>query len=81
MLVNPASSATAERSFSMLRRLKHWLRATMTQRRLNSCAVLSAHQIILDDIDWTSIAQDFISRNEFRRRLFGSFATKQESTI
>jgi len=42
-LVNPASSATAERSFSSLRRLKTWLGNSMCQMRLNSCAVCSAH--------------------------------------
>ena len=30
LLVNPASSCSAERSFSSLRRLKTWLRSTMT---------------------------------------------------
>jgi len=31
LLVTPASSAEAERSFSALRRLKTWLHSTMTQ--------------------------------------------------
>ena len=39
LLVCPASSAEAERSFSSLRRLKTWLRSTMTERRLNSVCV------------------------------------------
>ena len=29
LLVNPATSATAERSFSLARRLKTWMRSTM----------------------------------------------------
>nr|XP_005755119.1 PREDICTED: zinc finger MYM-type protein 1-like [Pundamilia nyererei] len=36
--VIPVSSAEAERSFSALRRLKTWLRSTMTQMRLNNAA-------------------------------------------
>ena len=32
--VSPASSAEAERSFNALRRLKTWLRTTMTETRL-----------------------------------------------
>ena len=36
MLVCPVSSCTAERSFSALRRLKTWLRSTMTEQRLNA---------------------------------------------
>ena len=35
LLISPASSCEAERSFSALRRLKTWLRSTMTQVRLN----------------------------------------------
>ena len=31
LLVNPATSASGERSFSTARRLKTWLRSTMTQ--------------------------------------------------
>lgn len=33
LLVIPASNATAERSFSTLRRLKDWLRSSMLQKR------------------------------------------------
>ena len=33
LLVNPATSAAGERSFSSARRLKRWLRSTMTQTR------------------------------------------------
>lgn len=36
LMVCPCSSASAERSFSALRRLKTWLRSTMSQSRLNS---------------------------------------------
>jgi len=40
LLVVPATSATAERSFSALRWLKIYLRATMGQARLNSLLIL-----------------------------------------
>ena len=36
-LVMPAANASSERSFSSLRRLKTYLRTTMTQQRLNHC--------------------------------------------
>lgn len=74
LLVNPASSATAERSFSSLRRLKTWLRATMSQSRLNSLAVCNAHRELLDDVNIRDVAEEFASRNDFRQRLFGNFA-------
>jgi len=35
LLVNPASSATAERSFSSQRRLKNCMRSTCGEQRLN----------------------------------------------
>jgi len=44
LTVVPASSATAERSFSSLRRLKTWLRSTTTQLCLNSLAILTVHR-------------------------------------
>jgi len=40
LMVLPISLAEAERSSSGLRRLKTWLRSTMTQTRLNGIAVL-----------------------------------------
>ena len=36
----PVTSATAERTFSVLRRLKSYLRSTMTQERLNNVMVM-----------------------------------------
>ena len=51
LLVVPASSATAERSFSTLRRLKNYLRATMAQERLNHVAVLHVYKTRVDDLD------------------------------
>jgi len=46
LVVLPASNATAERSFSTLRRLKNYLRLTrpMTQERLNHDAVHHVHK-------------------------------------
>lgn len=67
----PATSATAERSFSCLRRLKTYLRTTMGQERLNSIMVLHIHQSETDELDLNAVAQDFISLNDYRRSLFG----------
>ena len=38
--VNPATNATAERTFSLARNLKTWLRSTMLPARFNSIALL-----------------------------------------
>jgi len=51
LLVVPVSSATAERSFSDLRRLKTYLRATLCQQRLNHLAILHVHKNVVDQLD------------------------------
>jgi hypothetical protein len=73
MLLCPATSCSAERSFSALRRLKTWLRSTMTQPRLNSVAVCHVHQDIIDSLDITKLAEEFASRSDIRRGLFGNW--------
>ena len=71
LMVSPASSAQAERSFSALRRLKTWLRSSMSEVRLNSVAVCHTHQHLMDCLDIKPLMTDFISRSELRRSLFG----------
>lgn len=72
-LTVPMTSATAERCFSALRRLKTYVRSTMTQSRLNHLLLLHCHKNILDDIlkNPSEIAEDFISSNSRRRDYFG----------
>lgn len=71
LLVVPATSCTAERSFSALRRLKTWLRSTMTQSRLNAIALCHVHQEVLDSLNLTDIASQFAGRSVIRRNIFG----------
>ena len=73
LLVLPASSATAERSLSALRRLKTWMRTTMSQRRLNSVAVIHVHRTRARDVEANEVARDFVGLNASRRQIFGSF--------
>ena len=40
----PVTTASSERSFSTMRRLKTYLRSTMGEQRLTSLALLSVHQ-------------------------------------
>ncbi|XP_063754288.1 zinc finger MYM-type protein 1-like isoform X1 [Eleginops maclovinus] len=72
VMVVPAS-AEAERSFSALRRLKTWLRTSMTQTRLNNLAVCHVHQDKLDALDRRQICQRFVEMNGERLRTFGAF--------
>ena len=69
-LTIPVTSATAERSFSVLRRLKTYLRSTMSQQRLNHLLLLHIHKDRTDTIDLVSIAKEFISINERRLSYF-----------
>lgn len=71
LLVNPASSAEAERSFSGLRRLKTYLRSTSGQQRLNNIAMCHIHSHILDDLNIDELVKQFISRKDNRMKTFG----------
>lgn len=71
--VVPVTSVTTERSFSALRRLKTYLRATMGQKRLNNLAVLHAHRDVLDEMDVRPVINDFINSNPVRRSTFALF--------
>jgi hypothetical protein len=60
----PMTSATAERSFSTLRRIKTYLRQTMGQQRLNDVMLLHIHKERTDRIDIKSVARAFVSAND-----------------
>lgn len=62
----PVSAATAERSFSTLRRLKTWLRSNMGEDRLTGLALLNIHRDI--QIDPESIIIKFSKKK--RRQEF-----------
>ena len=67
----PVTSSTAERTFSALRRLKTFLRSTMTQPRLNHAMTLHVHKERTDEIDLDEVANSFIHVNERRSNYFG----------
>ena len=74
LLVSPASSCTAERSFSALRRMKTWLRSTMMQQRLNHVMVCHVHHTRLAACSPSDIATEFVNGSpETRRSVFCLF--------
>lgn len=75
-----ATSATPERSFSMARRLKTWLRATMSQKRFNSLSILNTYKEILDDLSSIDIANDFLDGRSNRHGEFGTFTENDLSS-
>ena len=72
-LTVPLSNASAERSFSALRRIKNYLRNRLTQEHLNHYMMLNVHKQMTDVIDLQSVAKTFVSSNERRLNFFGKF--------
>lgn len=74
LLISPASSCEAERSFSALRRMKTWLRSTMTQKRLNHLMICNVHRERLAALDPQDIAAKFVKNVlDTRGNIFGNF--------
>ena len=69
----PATNAISERSFSAMRRVKTYLRATMSQVRLNNCMVLHVHRDMTDELDLAVVANRLVKGSEHRESLFGKF--------
>ena len=72
-LTVPVTTATAERSFSALRRIKSYLRSTMSEEKLNNVMLLHVHKELSDNLDISKVAQIFVSANSRRQRFFGNF--------
>ena len=70
-VTTPVTSATSERTFSALRRLKNYQRSTMKQDRLKIMIYLlmHCHKSITDTLDTVKIA----CTNEQRKGHFGKF--------
>ena len=73
ILVNPATSAAGERSFSTAQRLKTWLRSTMTQERFSNLTILNSHKERTDRLSLLEITNEFTDRNSNRKRNFCIF--------
>lgn len=54
-----AANCTAERSFSCLKRIKSYLRSTMTEKRLNALAIMCIEEETLQKIDLNKIIDRF----------------------
>ena len=64
---------SAERSFSVLRRVKNYLRTTMTEKRLNQLILLHSHKHRTDNLSMMEAAKEFAERNERRQEFFWNF--------
>ena len=72
LLIMPATNASSERSFSALRRVKSYLRTTMTQERLNYLMLLHVHKERTDSLDLKLLVNDFIC-SDHRSNIFAKF--------
>ena len=69
----PLTSATCERSFSAMRRLKTWLWVNTVANLLNDIMFANIQKAQMDDLNIKVVAQEFANKNEERINYFGSF--------
>ena len=70
LLTFPVSVASAERSFSTLRRLKTGMRNTMGQKWLTALAVCNIHKRYVDNHDVNDLCDNFIRKTDERSKVF-----------
>lgn len=70
MLTIPCTTATPERSFSMLRRLKTYVRSTTTEKRLNHLSIIHSYPDRAKEINLNILTNEFIKKNSFRQQNF-----------
>ena len=73
ILVLPATNATSERTFSLMKLIRSYLRSAIKQSRLNYLMILSAYKNQFDQLDLTKIVSDFINKNGAWKHIFGKF--------
>lgn len=72
ILTIPGSSCSNERSFSLMKRIKNYLRTTMGQERLNDIALISTYKDLARDLDIDILLNKFIAINSSRKNAFAS---------
>ena len=71
----PVTAFTAEWSFSSLRRIKTYLRNTVSAWKLNNLLLMHVHQHRTDALDLVELAKEFIAVNQRRMNYFGKTMT------
>ena len=71
VLTTVATNATPERSFSLARRVKTWLRSSMTKKRINALTILHSNKDIVDKLSLVAIGNDFVDNLLNRRNNLG----------
>ena len=76
LLSAPATNAVSERSCSTLRRIKSYLRTTMSQSRTNHTILLNTYKEELDRLNMEEVAEEFCKNFDERQNLFGKFSKR-----
>jgi hypothetical protein len=69
----PLASASCERTFSAMRRLKTWLRSKTGGNHLNDIMFANIQKRHMDMVKIDAVAKDFTERNERRMTYFGKY--------
>ena len=51
-------------------RIKSYLKSTLGQERLNHLMTLNVHNDSIDSVDLVEVADQFVSGNEYRQRIY-----------
>lgn len=65
----PISSVTCERSFSCMRRIKNWMRSSMTQERFTNLSLLNIEKDLTNKLKTENIINEF-AREDRRFEFF-----------
>lgn len=68
-LCTPATNCSGERSFSCLKRVKNYLRSTLSQEKLNALALLCIESELMNKISYDDIIDDFANRKSRKKKL------------
>ena len=72
-LLAPMSIAAGERTFSVQRRIKTYIRNSMTDKRTNNLMILHIHKDKTDALNLNDITKQFVQANERPMRFFGKY--------
>ncbi|CAH0403834.1 unnamed protein product [Chilo suppressalis] len=68
-LCTPATNCSGERSFSCLKRVKNYLRSTLSQEKLNALALLCIESELMNKITYDDIIDDFANKKSRKKVL------------
>jgi hypothetical protein len=65
----PCSNATGERSFSVLKRVKYYLRFSLANEKLSTLSILCIENNILEEMEWDGIIHNFATKKVMRKKV------------